>query len=198
MARAVLIDLSGVLYSGQALLPGGAEALEHLNAAGIPYRFLTNSTRKPKRQLLEHLRSLGIGVEADQVFTPAQAACDWLAEKGRSPHLLVHPDLKEDFADCASEGPKAVVLGDMGPFFTFEVLNAGFRVLNKGAPFLALAENRVFLDDDGELSMDAGAFVRGIRQRCECASDWETCTRVFRRCCCEYGLHHGRIGDDRR
>ena len=120
------------------------------------------NTRKPKRELLERLRSFGIGVEADQVFTPAQAACDWLAEKGMSPHLLVHPDLKEDFADCVSESPKAVVLGDMGPFFDFEVLNAAFRVLDKGAPFLALAANRVFRDDDGELSMDAGAFVRAL------------------------------------
>lgn len=79
-----------------------------------------------------------------------------------SPHLLVHPDLKEDFADCANEGPKAVVLGDMGPYFNFEALNAAFRVLDNGALFLALAANRVFRDDDGELSMDAGAFVRAL------------------------------------
>ena len=162
MAKAVLIDLSGVLYLGKALLPGGAEALDHLNAAGMPYRFLTNSTRKPKRQLLDCLQGFGIEVEAEQVFTPAQAACAWLAEKGMSPHLLVHPELEEDFADCARDGPKAVVLGDMGPFFNFEVLNAAFRVLHRGSPFLALAENRVFIDDDGELSMDAGAFVRAL------------------------------------
>lgn len=162
MVKGVLIDLSGVIYLGDELLPGSAKALDQLNGVGIPYRFLTNTTRRPKRVLLERLRRFDIAVEADQVFTPAQAACDWLAERAMSPHLLVHPDLVEDFADCADEGPKAVVLGDMGPHFTFEVLNAAFRHLDKGAPFLALAANRVFRDDDGELSMDAGAFVRAL------------------------------------
>jgi len=42
------------------------------------------------------------------------------------------------------------------------VLNPAFRHLIAGAPFLALAANRVFRDDDGELSMDAGAFVHAL------------------------------------
>lgn len=162
MSKGVLIDLAGVIYMGDTLLPGGADALDRLHSAELPYRFLTNTTRKPKRQVLERLQGLGIVVTANQVFTPAHAACNWLAERGMSPHLLVHPDLEEDFADCAKDGPKAVVLGDMGPFFTFDVLNAAFRFLDKGAPFLALAANRVFRDDDGELSMDAGAFVQAL------------------------------------
>ncbi|MCV2867069.1 TIGR01458 family HAD-type hydrolase [Defluviimonas sp. WL0002] len=162
MAKGVLIDLSGVLYVDRKLLPGAAQALERLNAAGIPYRFLTNTTRKPKRAILALLADLGVKVQDDQLFTPARAACDWLADHARAPHLLVHPDLEEDFAGCADQRPKAVVLGDMGPFFTYDVLNAAFRALDKGAPFLALAANRVFRDDDGELSMDAGAFVRAL------------------------------------
>ncbi|MCV2863853.1 TIGR01458 family HAD-type hydrolase [Defluviimonas sp. WL0075] len=162
MAKAVLIDLSGVVYTGQTLLPGAAEALDRLNAAQMPYRFLTNTTRRSKRDILRLLRNLGLDIRGDDLFTPARAACAWLKEKDLSPHLLVHPNLAEDFAGCAADRPKAVVLGDMGPFFNYEVLNAAFRLLARGAPFLALAANRVFLDDDGALSMDAGAFVRAL------------------------------------
>jgi len=162
MIKGVLIDLSGVLYVGDAVLPGAAEALERLAAAGLPVRFVTNTTRKTKAALLAQLRGLGLPVAAEDVFTPAQAACDWLAAHGCAPHLLVHPGLEPDFADCAAEGPKAVVLGDAGESFDYARLNAAFRAIAGGAPFLALAANRVFKDADGGLSMDAGAFVAAL------------------------------------
>ncbi len=59
-------------------------------------------------------------------------------------------------------GRIAVVVGDAGPFFTYERMNAAFRQLAKGAPLIALAANRVFKDADGEISLDAGAFVRAL------------------------------------
>lgn len=41
-------------------------------------------------------------------------------------------------------------------------MNAAFRALLAGTPLLALARNRTFLDADGQLSLDAGAFVAGL------------------------------------
>lgn len=157
-----MLDLSGVLYSAGAALPGAVRAVERLRDAGLPLRFLTNSTRTPKRGLLEKLRGFGVAVDPAELFTPAQAAVDLLRAKGWSPHLLVHPDLEEDFRACPAGGPVAVVVGDAGRFFTYDRLNAAFRQLADGAPFLALAANRVFLDEDGRLSMDAGAFVTAL------------------------------------
>lgn len=162
MAKGVLIDLAGVVYSGDALLPGAAEAIGRLDAAGLPYRFVTNTTSKPLAAIVDQLSNFGLSVEPAQIFTPAAAAVAWLDEHGRVPHLLVHPGLKADFAGCRTEGRKAVVVGDAGPFFTYDRLNAAFRMLIGGAPFVALATNRVFLDADGELSMDAGAFVAAL------------------------------------
>ncbi|SPH17078.1 Sugar-phosphatase AraL [Defluviimonas aquaemixtae] len=162
MVKGVLIDLAGVLYDGNAALPGAADALAQLRNADLPVRFLTNSTRAPKARLLKRLEGFGIEAGPDELFTPAAAACDWLARHGHAPHLLIHPNLAEDFADCAGTGPEAVVLGDAGRFFTYEALNAAFRALSRGAPFLALAANRVFRDADGELSLDAGAFVAAL------------------------------------
>lgn len=160
--RGVMVDVAGVLVDGGKSLPGAAAAMARLRAAELPIRFLTNSTRKPKRRLLEVLGRAGIEAGADEVMTPAGAAMAWLAAKGLQPHLLIHPDLEEDFAGCPTTGQVAVVLGDAGPFFNFERLNAAFRQLDRGAPFFALAANRVFKDDDGELSMDAGAFVQAL------------------------------------
>ena len=162
MIRGVLLDLAGVLYAGDAALPGAAEAVARLRDSGVPLRFLTNSTRTPKARLLDKLAGLSIAVAPEELFTPAQAARDRLAAEGWAPHLLVHPDLADEFADCTMEGPPALVLGDAGTGFSYEALNAAFRVLADGAPFLALAANRVFLDADGKLSLDAGAFVAAL------------------------------------
>ncbi|WP_052261340.1 TIGR01458 family HAD-type hydrolase [Ruegeria sp. ANG-S4] len=162
VTRGILLDIAGVLYQGSAPLPGAAQAVSTLRDAGLPVRFLTNSTRRPKRVIHQKLKGFGIDAEADEILTPAAAACAWLRANGLVPHLLIHPDLEEDFATCPESGSVAVVVGDAGPYFNYERLNAAFRQIDKGAPFLALASNRKFLDADGELSLDAGAFVRAL------------------------------------
>ena len=59
---------------------------------------------------------------------PARAACDLLIARGLKPHLLIHPDLAEDFADLPDTlGPgRALVVGDAGRHFTYDALNAAF------------------------------------------------------------------------
>lgn len=162
MIRGVVLDISGVLHEGDHAVPGAVEALRKLERAGLPVRYLTNSTRNPKRKVVAKLAAMGFPVTPAEVLTPAEAACDWLRREGYAPHLLAHPDLEEDFADLPGGDRTAVVVGDAGPSFTYERMNAAFRELARGAPFLALAANRVFRDADGELLLDAGAFVRAL------------------------------------
>ncbi len=168
MAKSVFIDLAGVIYQGDSVIAGSVDAIGRLRAAGIPVRFLTNTTRTPRRLIAAQLQRMGVAVGQDELFTPARSACEWLAERGMRAHLLVHPALVEDFADCGSvedgpeDGAEAVVVGDAGDEFSYAALNAAFRKLVSGAPLLALARNRTFLDADGVLSLDAGAFVSGL------------------------------------
>lgn len=167
MTSGILMDIAGVLYEGDHAIEGAPEALAKLRDTGVPVRFLTNSTRTPKRRIVSKLRSFGMDVDDAEVMTPAESACAWLNQKGHVPHLLVDPDLLEDFEAAPSSGPIAVVVGDAGSGFTYDRLNAAFRELAEGAPLLALAYNRVFQDSDGLLSLDAGAFVKAL----EFASD---------------------------
>ena len=162
MVSGVLLDIAGVLYDGDQAIPGAVDAVERLRAANLPVRLLTNSTRRPKRVIVRKLTAMGFPVDASEILTPAEAACAWLRQEGFAPHLLVHPDLEEDFADVPRSDKIAVVVGDAGRYFTYDRMNAAFRKLARGAPFLALAANRVFRDADGELSLDAGGFVRAL------------------------------------
>jgi HAD superfamily hydrolase (TIGR01458 family) len=122
-------------------------------------KFITNTTRRPRRRIVSDLANLGLNVATEDVFTPAILARDFLARRGLAPLLIVHPDLREDFAGLRDGCPDAVVVGDAAEFFTYDLLNQAYRKIIHGVEFLALAKNRNFLDRDGELSLDAGPFV---------------------------------------
>lgn len=164
----VFLDLGGVVYVGDTPLPGAVDAIARLREAGIPLRFLTNTTRTPHGKLLATLRAMGLSLEDDELFTPALAARQLIEKEGLEPHLLIHPALEADFANLSPGNRKAVVVGDAGRGFTYDALNAAFRVLAQGARFLALANNRSFRDADGVLSLDAGPFVQALAYASGC------------------------------
>ncbi len=157
--RGVLLDLGGVVYVGTRAIEGAIAAVQRLRDAGLPLRFITNTTRRSRRQVIAGLSEMGLHVLDDELLTPALMARAFLKSHALSPFLVVHPNLEEDFAGLASDRPEAVVVGDAGEYFTYSRLNSAYRKIAAGAELLALARNRTFKDGDGELSLDAGAFV---------------------------------------
>jgi HAD superfamily hydrolase (TIGR01458 family) len=162
MITGILLDLGGVVFVGDEPIPGALDAISRLRSNGMTVRFITNTTRQSLRQLLEKLRGLGVAATAEELFMPAIAARRYMRERNLTPHLLVHPNLVEDFAPLPRGRIGAVVVGDAGESFTYPNLNSAYRLLNAGAEFLALANNRSFRDGDGELSLDAGPFVTAL------------------------------------
>ena len=169
-AKAVLLDIEGVICVGEDILPGSLDAIGRIRDLGVPYKFITNTTRRPRRQIAADLARLGVDAAEEDVFAPAIAARELLAAQNLSPLLIVHPNLREDFAGLPERARKAtapggfdaVVVGDAGAFFTYDLLNRAYRILVDGAAFFALAKNRNFLDRDGKLSLDAGPFVTAL------------------------------------
>ncbi len=159
--RGVLLDIGGVLYVGDEAIPGAADALQRLRRADFTLRFLTNTTSTAKSRVLDKLARLGFSVAADELFTPADAARSWLAGRGLRPWVLIAPALAEDLPDAGEAPANAVVIGDAGPGFTYARLNEAFRLIMAGAPLVALARNRYFMQPEG-LTLDAGAFVAAL------------------------------------
>lgn len=158
----VLLDLGGVIYVGSTPIEGALAAVERLRNAGLPLRFITNTTRRSKRQVMADLREMGLHVSNDELLTPALLARAYLEKHALSPFLVVHPDLEEDFAGLLPGRAEAVIVGDAGQHFTYDRLNRAYRKMIDGAELLALAKNRNFKDADGELSLDAGPFVAAL------------------------------------
>ncbi len=162
--RALLIDLDGVLYVEERPLPGAREAVAELRAAGLGLRFVTNTTARSRRATLEKLAALGFELERDELVTPAALARRRCEERGyRRVALIMDAAVKEDFAGLeeVDSDPDAVIMGDLGSAFGFEILNHAFRMVFGGAELIALQKNRFWLTGDG-LSLDAGPFVAAV------------------------------------
>jgi len=168
--RGVLLDLDGVVYVGDEPVPGAADVVGWLEREGIPYRYLTNTSSRPRDAIVAKLAAMGIATSADHILTPAVAAASWLrrGSTGRVA-LFVPSDTAAEFADLdrlpddAEDGAGAVVVGDLGEGWDFATLNRAFRLLMSSPrpELVALGLTRYWRADDG-LRLDAGAFVRAL------------------------------------
>lgn len=153
-----------MLYVEDEPVTGAEEAIARLRSAGLALRFVTNTTSRSRARTLEKLRGLGFEVGTDELVTPAALALRHCAERGlRRVALLMGDEVKEDFAELDEDHrhADAVIVGDMGREFGYDVLNRAFRLLLDGAELVALQKNRYWLTADG-LSLDVGPFVAAL------------------------------------
>ncbi len=164
--QAFLIDLDGVLYVGDSPVPGAAETIAALKKKGYNIRFLSNTTRKSRKTIVDRLGSMGFDIGTGEVFTPAVAAIAYIKKTGISGvHLLTTGDVDKEFAESGifsrSDGVEAVVVGDAGDNFSYERMNSAFRFLLEGAALIALEKDRYWMAEDG-LMLSAGPFVSAL------------------------------------
>ena len=160
----LLIDLDGTLYTNDGPIRGAPEALRRLDRAGISYRFVTNATHKPSRELAAQLETMGIPAGEDRIFTPATAVAEKLRAEGLSCFPLLEDALLEDLEGVRITGdsPGCVLVGNLGEGFTYGRLDEAFRHLMAGAELIALSTNRYWQRAGGGLSLDAGPFVAAL------------------------------------
>lgn len=163
--EALLLDLDGTLYQDDAPIEGSPEAIRRLRDRGIPVRYLTNTTRFSRRQLVQRMGQMGFQVREEELFTAPVAAADWLRKNEIERVLLCLPDAvgEQEFSefDRDTVAPEAVVVGDLGEAWTFSRLNRAFRALLDGAALVALQKNR-YWSTEGGLTLDAGPFVAAL------------------------------------
>jgi HAD superfamily hydrolase (TIGR01458 family) len=174
--QAILFDLDGVLYQGDRIIDGAVETLQWCERNGVPHLFVTNTSSKPRRALVERLSGLGLSVSAEQIFAPPVAACEYLTENDAEPvALFVRETTREDFAgltlldDTAESGAQSVVIGDIGEAWSFATLNRAFRLLmEEPQPVLvALGMSRYALGNDG-LILDVAPFIKALEYAADC------------------------------
>ncbi len=161
---ALLLDLDGTLYLDDAPIPGAVEAVAAIRRLGIPFRFTTNTTRRPRTELATLLSEMGIPAATEEIVSAPSAAARWLVGRGLRRVKLLVPEVSwQEFEalDRVEERPDAVVVGDLGERWTFPLLDDAFRDLMAGAELVAIQRNR-FWRVNGRLQLDAGPFVAAL------------------------------------
>jgi HAD superfamily hydrolase (TIGR01458 family) len=159
-----LIDLDGTVYQGETAIRGAREAIDVLRRAGVPFRFTTNTTRRPRSALVARLERLGIASSTEEYLTAPAAASSFLRERAAQRlMLLLAQETFEEFEgfEIDLENPEWVVVGDLGDEWSFEVLDRAFRALMAGAELVAIQKNR-YWRRSGQLTLDAGPFVAAL------------------------------------
>ena len=77
-----LLDMDGVLYHGRRAVPGAADFIRRVNAAGTPYLCITNHACYSPRALARRLAGMGIAVPASRILTSGLATAAWLRGQG--------------------------------------------------------------------------------------------------------------------
>ncbi len=104
------------------------------------FRLATNTTSRPRSAIADRLQRMAFDLDADEILSPASMAVRLCKERGYDRVALVVPHaLREDLAELEAVESRgsavdAVILGDLGRGFTWEILN--------GAVPLAAARRR--------------------------------------------------------
>src|SRR5882724_11098325 len=81
MKTGYLIDMDGVIYRENHLIPGALEFVDAMLATGTPFLFLTNNSAPTAEDLAVKLKHLGIReLNPRQFYTSALNAADFLSE----------------------------------------------------------------------------------------------------------------------
>jgi NagD protein len=137
-----LIDMDGVIYRDSHLIPGAERFIAELQAASVPFMFLTNNSQRTRRDIAIKLSRMGIAVNESNVFTCAMATARFLAsqrpygtayvigEGGLLQALHVHGYAIVD------KDPDYVVIGE-GRTLTYEMVETALNLVLKGAKLVA-------------------------------------------------------------
>lgn len=88
--KGFIIDMDGVIYHGNMVLPGAREFVEWLTREKKNFLFLTNASDKTPKELQEKLARLGIKVEKTVFYTSALATAMFLqSQKPRGSAFIV-------------------------------------------------------------------------------------------------------------
>ena len=109
-------------------IPGSVDAINELREAGVKVKFVTNESARTRDSLCAKLNRLGFSIKAEEVLTPAMAMMNIIKQHNLRPHLLVHPDVLEDFSGVDTSEPNCVVIGDCAEHLTFNKINEAFQV----------------------------------------------------------------------
>jgi NagD protein len=141
MAQGLLIDMDGVVYGGDIMIPGADVFVARLLKENIPFMFMTNNSQRTRLEAVRKLGRLGINVTENHIYTSAMATGKFLASQVPNGTAYVLGEggllssLHENGITLVNTDPDFVVLGE-GRNFTLEMVQRAVDMILNGAKFV--------------------------------------------------------------
>jgi NagD protein len=141
MEHGLLIDMDGVIYGGDFLIPGADTFIGRLLSEKIPFTFMTNNSQRTPLDAVRKLKRLGIEVTENHIYTSAMATSKFLASQTPKGTVYVLGEggllnsLHDHGLSLVDSEPDFVVLGE-GRNFTLEMVQRAVDMVLAGAKFI--------------------------------------------------------------
>jgi 4-nitrophenyl phosphatase len=169
-ARALVLDMDGVLWRGAAPLPGLGSLFRAVRARGLPVVLATNNASLPPEAFVERLAGFGVAVAPAEILTSAQATALHLAHDtppgtpvvtiGEEGVCRALTDVGLTLTDDPA-GARVVVCG-MDRGLTWQKLATATLAIRAGARFLGTNPDLTFPTERG-LVHGNGAVLAALR-----------------------------------
>jgi NagD protein len=154
--RSWLMDMDGVLMHEEQAIPGAEQFIARLRELGHPFLVLTNNSIYTPRDLAARLRTSGLDVPEQSIWTSALATARFLEDQrpGGSAFVIGEAGLTTALHEAGytltDRGPDYVVLGETRTY-SFERITRAIRLIDRGARFIATNPDATGPSVDGPL-----------------------------------------------
>jgi NagD protein len=154
--RSWLMDMDGVLIREQNAIPGADRFLARLRERGYPFLVLTNNSMYTRRDLSARLRTIGLEVPEESIWTSALATATFLERQrpGGTAFVVGEAGLTTALHGAGytltETDPDYVVLGETRTY-SFERIAQAIRLVLGGARFIATNPDPTGPTPDGPL-----------------------------------------------
>jgi NagD protein len=148
--------MDGVLVHEELAIPGADKFIARLRERGTPFLVLTNNSIYTRRDLAARLRTSGLDVPEDSIWTSALATARFLEDQrpGGSAFVIGEAGLTTALHSAGytltETSPDYVVLGETRTY-SFERITRAIRLIERGARFIATNPDATGPTVDGPL-----------------------------------------------
>jgi NagD protein len=154
--RTWLMDMDGVLVHEEQAIPGADRFLAALRAREVPFLVLTNNSIYTRRDLSARLRTSGLEIPEEAIWTSALATARFLEGQrpGGSAFVIGEAGLTTALHQAGytltERDPDYVIVGETRTY-SFERITHAIRLIARGARFIATNPDPTGPSPDGPL-----------------------------------------------
>lgn len=170
--KGFLIDMDGVLYTGNEPMPGARDLIPFLRRKNLPFLLVTNNSTLSPDQYVAKLRRLEIEVDENQILTSAQAVALYLhktATPASEIYVIGEEGLQsalrqEGFSPAKGKSQKAhfVVVG-LDRQLTYEKLLQASLLIQQGAALIGCNLDKTLPIENELVAPGTGAILAALQ-----------------------------------